>query len=351
MNPTPQQDDNQIDAGVGRGLDVGTANLLGVTANEDGSIVVKRERNAFLKIPSELVSNKNMLTKLNVPYVTYNDDMYVIGDAAFELANLFGKEVQRPMADGFLSPSEHDAIPMMRFIIERLLGKPKFPGERVCFCIPADSIDQENDTVYHEGIVSGLLRKQGFTPQSMNEAHAVVYSELGDKDFTGIGISCGGGMFNVCVSYRTIPVVAFSVARGGDWVDQKVARVLGVPVTRATAIKEGDIDLSNPKNESEEAVVLYYRNLVSYVLQNLKQRFLYAKDVPQFTEPVEIVVAGGTSMIGGFVELLAEEIGKIDFPFPIACVRRAEDAMSSVVRGCLIASALESSSDDQAEAA
>jgi len=324
---------------LGRGLDVGTANLLSAT-QDDGEIVVKRERNAFLEIPAEFAGNRDMLTKLNVPYVSFRDKLYVLGDASFNLANMFGKEVRRPMADGFLSPHEQDAIPMMKFIVERLLGEPRAEGEPVYFCIPAPSIDKENDTVYHEGIVSGILKKIGYTPMAMNEAHAIVYSELADHGFTGIGVSCGGGMFNVCVAYKTIPAVKFSVARGGDWIDSHVSKVMGISRTRATAIKEGDVNLMSPRNREEEAVVLYYRNLISYVLQNLKQRFQLARDVPQFTDPVEVVVAGGTSLVGGFVEVFAEELQKVDFPLQIAGVRRAEDALSSVVRGCLIAAAL-----------
>jgi hypothetical protein len=253
---------------------------------------------------------------------------------------MFGKEVRRPMQDGFLSPNEQDAIPMLRFIIERLLGEPGADNEPVYFCVPAPSIDKDNDTVYHEGIVSGLLKKVGYTPHSMNEGHAIIYSELADQDFTGIGVSCGGGMFNVCVAYKTIPAVKFSVARGGDWIDSHVAKVMGIAKTRATAIKEGDVDLMQPKSREEEAVVLYYRNLIGYVLQNLKQRFQLARDVPQFEDPVEVVVAGGTSLVGGFVEVFAEELEKVEFPLQIAGVRRAEDALTSVVRGCLIAAAL-----------
>jgi len=175
----------------------------------------------------------------------------------------------------------------------------------------------------------------------MNEGHAVVYSELADAGFTGIGVSCGGGMFNVCIAYKTIPAVTFSVARGGDWIDRHVAKVMGIQRTRATGIKEGGIDLLNPQSREEEAVVLYYRSLISYVLMNLKQRFQLSRDVPQFSEPVEVVTAGGTSMAKGFVELFAEELGKIDFPLKIACVRGADDPMTSVVRGTLIAAALE----------
>ena len=325
---------------LGRGLDVGTANLLSAVQGLDGSVTVKRERNAFLEIPATASANRDLLTKLGVPYVQHRDKLFVLGDMSFDLANMFGTEVRRPMQDGFLSPAERDAIPIMRYILERLLGPPAVQGESVHFCVPAESIDKENDTVYHEGIVGGILRKLGYTPTAINEGHAVIYSELGDHDYTGIGVSCGGGMFNVCVAYKTIPAVTFSVARGGDWIDEHVSKVMGIPRTRATAIKESNVNLLDPRTREEEAVVLYYRNLISYVLRNLKQRFELARDIPQFTEPVEVVVSGGTSMVGGFVEVFAEELLKIDFPLPIAGVRGAEDPLASVARGSLIAAAL-----------
>ena len=327
---------------LGRGLDVGTANLLGVAGTTDGNLLVKRERNAFLEIPTQFVGNREMLTKLRVPYVQFRDRLFVLGDAAFNLANMFGREVRRPMQHGFLAPGEQDAIPMMRFIIHRLLGDPAVENEPVCFCIPAASIDRDNDTVYHEGIVSGILRKLGYAPTPMNEAHAVVYSSLADREFTGIGISCGGGMFNVCVAYRTIPAVTFSVSRGGDWIDEHVAKVMGLSRTRATDIKEAEgLNLTDPRSREEEAVVLYYRNLIEYVLRNLAKRFALAPDVPSFTDPVEIVLAGGTSLVGGFVEVFAQELKKVEFPLKVASVRRSEDALTAVVRGCLIAAALD----------
>ncbi len=332
---------------LGRGLDVGTANLLSAAQVGDGEPVVRAERNAFLQLPKEFTVNRQMLTNLKVPYVAYEDRLYVLGNSSFDLANLLSNEVRRPMLGGFLSPNERDAIPMIRFMLERLLGEPNEPGEACWYSLPAPSIDSDNDTVYHEGVVSSLLNKLGFTPRPINEGHAIVYSELGDSDFTGITVSCGGGMFNVCVAYRAIPAVTFSVSRGGDWIDEHVARVMGIPRTRATAIKEGStsegrgLNLAAPQTREEEAVVLYYRSLISYVLQNLKQRFELAQDVPQFSEPVEVVVAGGTSLVGGFTEIFAEELRSVSLPIPIKGVRRADDAFTSVVRGCLIAAALD----------
>jgi len=327
---------------AGKGLDVGTANLLSAVQKNDGKVVVKRERNMFLEVPTNVQRNRAMLTRLNVPYVSYRDRLYVLGDSSFSLANMFGREVRRPMMEGFLSPREQDAIPMLRFIVERLLGPRSAENEPVYFSVPAPSIDQDNDTIYHQGVIESLLKKLGYQPHPINEGHAVVYSELSDRDFTGIGVSCGGGMFNVCVAYRTIPAVTFSVCRGGDWIDEHVAKVMGMPRTRATDIKEAEgLNLAEPRNREEEAVVLYYRNLIEYVLTNLAKRFRLAQDVPSFTEPVEIVLAGGTSLVGGFVDIFAQELKKVEFPLQVAGIRRADDPLTSVVRGCLIAAALD----------
>ncbi len=324
---------------LGKGLDIGTANLVSAVQNEQGGITIRMERNAFIDIESDVYS-KRMLTKLQVPYVVHNDRMVVLGDSAFELSNIFSRETRRPMKDGLISPSEVDALGIIRMIIEKILGLPQGDGEKCYFSIPAASIDRPNNVIYHQGLFDGLLRKMGYVPHPMNEAHAVVFSELAEQNFTGIGISCGGGMFNVCVAYKTIPALTFSICRGGDWIDSNVANVLGIPSSKATAVKERGCDLMNPRNREEEAVVIYYRNLINYTLMNIKQKFEVAQDMPEFPEPIDIVFSGGTSMVGGFAELCDQELKKIHFPIPVNRVRRAKDPLSSVARGCLIAAAI-----------
>ena len=54
---------------------------------------------------------------------------------------------------------------------------------------------------------------------AINEGLAVVFSELEDENFTGIGISCGGGMCNVALAYLSIPSIMFSIPKGGDFID------------------------------------------------------------------------------------------------------------------------------------
>lgn len=324
---------------LGKGLDVGTANLVSAVQNDNGGITISKERNAFIDIQSDVYS-KRMLTQLKVPYVMFNDKMVVLGDAAFELSNIFGRETRRPMKDGLISPDEVDALPMIRLIIEKVLGEPQAQGEKVYFSVPAESVDKRNNVIYHQGLFEGLLRKMGYAPKALNEGHAVVFSELAEADFTGIGISFGGGMVNICVCYKTIPAVSFSISRGGDWIDQNVANVLGINATKAAFLKEQGVDLTNPRNREEEAIVIYYRNLINYVLQNIRAKFEAASEVPEFRDPIEIVCSGGTSMITGFEEVFREELESIKFPLDIKGVRRAEEPLTSVAKGCLIAAAI-----------
>ena len=327
------------DVGLGKGLDLGTANIAAAVQYDEGGITDNVERNAFLDIGSDVYS-KNMLTKLKVPYVVHNGKLIVIGEPAFELANVFGKDTRRPMADGLISPAEVDALPMMKMIINKVLGEPAVPNENCYFSIPAESLDVDNNVVYHEGLFSGMLAKMGYAAKAINEAHAVIFAELSECDFTGIGLSFGGGMANACVAYKSIPCVSFSVARGGDWIDKNVANVLGVKHSKATYIKERGVDIRDPKNREEEAVAIYYRNLISYVLQNIKNRFEHGQNMPTFPDPVDIACAGGTSLVGGFLEVFRDEFAKIEFPIPIGRIFCAEDGLTSVAKGCLVAAAI-----------
>jgi len=321
----------------GRGLDVGTANLASAIQDKDGNVTIKIQRNAFIDIDADHFT-RNMLTKLNVQYVSVNGKMVVVGDPAFELANILNKETRRPMKGGVISPGENEAMPIEKILLENLLGPPNYPNEKCYFSVPADPIDADFNVVYHKGIFSTMLKKQGYDPRSILEGHAVVFAELAEDDFTGIGISCGGGMFNICVCYKSIPALSFSTTKGGDWIDRNVAQVLGIKASRATALKERGMNLLNPKSREEEAVEIYYRNLISYTLESIKTRFEHSSGMPSFPDPVEIVCAGGTSMIGGFIEVFRDELHAIKFPLEVKNIRRADDPLYSVAKGCLVAS-------------
>ncbi len=321
---------------LGLGLDVGTVNLVCAEEGSDSTLTIRAQRNAFIDVKSDPYT-KNMLTKLGVHYVVSHDSVTVLGDPSFELAGIFNRELRRPMRNGFISPNESDALPMIKLLVEGIVGPPQTPGEVCYFSIPAEPIDAEMNVIYHKGIFESVLRRLGYTPRAMLEGHAVVFSELADQDFTGIGISCGGGMFNICVSYKTVPVLSFSISRGGDWIDTNVATVLGTTASRIARIKENGVNLIDSASREEEAIAIYYRHLIDYLLEHIARQFHQRDGLPGFPEPVDIVCSGGTALPEGFLQIFQEQFQPDTFPIPIRRIRLSDDPLNAVAKGCLVA--------------
>jgi hypothetical protein len=105
------------------------------------------------------------------------------------------------------------------------------------------------------------------------------------------------------------------------------------------ALKEKGVDLAKPNNRDEEAIALYIRALIKYVLENIAIQFRKVQATLDLPEPIPFIVSGGTSKAGGFMEVFNEEfqaIQKRGFPIKISQVRTAKDPMTSVAEGMLV---------------
>lgn len=324
----------QVQFSMGVGLDLGTSCLLSARKTKEGKVFTRSERNSFLEVRADQIT-KDLLTRLKISYVSYGHKMYVLGSSAFDLANIFSRDVRRSMRYGVLNPTEVESLPMLKLLIKNLLWKVQEKGEICCFSIPASPVDKEQDVIYHRGIFEGILRSFEFEPQIIEEGYAVVLSELADRDFTGIGVSCGGGMFNVCVSYKSVPAITFSITHCGDWIDESAGKVLGILASRVTAIKEQGLNLINPVNREQEAISIYYRHMVHYFWEQMNKIIGKREKLPQFKEAIDIVFTGGTALPAGFSDIVKEEFKKIEFVLPVKKIRVAEEPHNSVVRGCL----------------
>lgn len=331
-----------------KGLDVGTMNIL--SAQQEGSdTVFVQQRNSFVEIDYSDMAEQ-MLSRSEVLHIRKDDKVYVVGDDALNFANIFNRETRRPMQHGILSSKEKSAIPMIKLITEQVVGEPNWDGERLYFSTPADPIDSDLSTLYHEKTIQSFLGDLGYDPEPINEGMSVIYSELADNNFTGLGISFGAGMTNVCLAYYAVPVMTFSIARGGDWVDEQAAQATGTPVDKVTSIKEDDfaLDFRTDIGGVEGALAIYYENLLDYVIQNIS-REVDEEDVEEGLD-VPVVVTGGTSSPDGFEALFEDHLNDAAIPFSISGVSRASEPLYSVAKGALVAARSEED-DQEAEAA
>jgi len=329
----------EMQAAPGIGLDVGTMNL--VSARTYGTEVkTKRVRDAFIDL--ELDAKKSLkMSKIN--YIEKDDQLIVIGDSALNMANLFKREVRRPLAKGLIAPGELESQEVLSLMIFQVLGEPISEGEHCYYSVPAEPIDvPDQDVAYHREVFKQIIAEHRYTPHPMNEAMAIIYSQCAEENFSGLAVSFGSGMCNVALSFQTMMGMDFSIARGGDWIDTHAAKAVGSTAARMCAKKEkGGFNLMKPpKGDREaEALALYIRSLISYCLEKIATQFRREQGKVSLPDPIPFVVSGGTTRAEGFMDLFKEEfqaIKKKGFPIEISDIRQAKDPMTAVAEGLLV---------------
>ncbi|MFH0775230.1 MAG: hypothetical protein V2A53_07070 [bacterium] len=327
----------------GKGVDIGT--MFVKCAHKKGDeVIFKSQRNAFFEV-EHTDFTKNILDNSKVKYIIKQDKLYVVGDESLQFANMFNKETRRPLSRGVISPTEKEALPMVELLVKSVVGMPNYKGEIVYFSVPGEPLDANFNVLYHMKTIEGFLKALNYMPKSINEGHGIILSELAEEDFTGIGLSFGGGMVNVCLSYMSVPVFKFSVAKAGDWIDQQVSMAVDETASRVSAIKESSLDLNKEGNLSkvESALSIYYNHLIEYVIENIKDEFDKARRMPQFTKPISIILSGGTSLPKGFSNRFKQILDRLKLPIPVGAVRMASQPLRSVAKGALVAASADES--------
>jgi len=324
------------------GVDIGTG-FISCAEEEGGNIKFRKIRDAFFKLnPSKFLEGsanqfgETMLKNAGAHYVKVDGELFVLGDDAFKFANLFHQECLRPMSKGVLNPKQPVSNLMVSELVKAIAGPPVASDDVLYYCVPAEPIDADFDVEYHKQILSGVFQDLGYKEINvMTEGLAIVYSELSETQYTGIGMSFGAGMCNIVYSFMGIPVFAFSLSRGGDWIDGHAAKHTDETSNVITAIKEkADFSLYDSTNGIQRAISIYYESLLNYVVEQFKELYEKTpkKKLPNVTMEMPIIVAGGTSLVLGFVERLRELITD-DFPIPISEVRHAQEPLFAVCNG------------------
>lgn len=332
---------------MGVGLDVGTSFLICAEESEEG-IKYAEFRDAFYRMkPATPIAAKMMEKGLKtLSYFKDQDGSFVVvGQDAIEKAIERHQSALRPLYRGVISPREPDARRVLKFILSELVGKPETPGETLVYSVPAEPVDQSDEdfnTGFHEDCLKKDLAELGWNASAMNEAEAICYSELEDDEYTGICMSFGAGMVNVCVMSSGEPVVKFSTTKSGDWIDRMAAQSTGQPDSIVQVEKENGTFTVGEESDNHilSAVSAYYVRLVDYTVRHLAARLRSSGDLPKFSDPVPVVVSGGTSRARGFVEAFRARMSQEDFPLQIKEVRQAKDPLRAVARGCLLAASM-----------
>ncbi|ETR70752.1 MAG: hypothetical protein OMM_03008 [Candidatus Magnetoglobus multicellularis str. Araruama] len=316
------------------GLDIGTSHI--VMAQSSGEKVkISSQLNAFFTVPNSKVTYKTLQVN-QVKFFEHDNNLYIFGFSAQDFANMFNANLRRPIESGIVSAREEEGIMVIQSLLGDLIPKPSSLGMPLCFGVPGEPVDGKGSVIYHEAILSRYLRFLGYNPTPINEGLATVMSELKDDGFTGIGISMGGGMCNVCMAYMSVPVFSFSIQKGGDYVDQMAAESVGESITKMNQIKEEELDFTQKlTTRVSMALNIFYEDLISTLLESLHNAVRSTERLPRIKQKIPIVLSGGTVMPRGFVDKFKVQLKKYPMPFDIADVRRANEPLITTAQGAL----------------
>lgn len=318
------------------GLDIGTSRIV-VARSAEKRYVYESQLNAFLALPYSKLT-ESLLQRENVFHEVRGQEIVVMGNDAQRFAEVFHVETRRPMQNGVLNPHEPHSLGVMRSIIGRLTGKAAAEGQKVFFSVPAPVDGEDCGIPYHQTSISQILKELGFEPKPIAEGLAVVFGELGESNFTGIGISCGSGLCNVCLAVLSVPVISFSVGKAGDFIDNQAALVTGDIATRTRIQKEQGFVLNGfSADRVQNALSVYYQQMIGNLVESLRTHISSAQKLPKLERSIPLVLSGGTSMPKGFLDKFVGALKENELPVKLSEVRVSTDPLNSTARGALMA--------------
>jgi hypothetical protein len=323
--------------GVVIGLDVGTSRVVAVQ-EKDGKRSVRSELNAFISLPWSKMTEAS-LARESIPFLVRGGEIIVMGNESARMADLFGKELRRPMIHGMLNPDEPESLDLIRAILRTVLEPESTAGARVRFSVPAPPLAGEGTLTFHEASLRQILGDLGYSDVgAVNEGVAVIYSELPDSNYTGIGISCGGGLCNVAMAYLSVPVLSFSLPKGGDFIDANAAGVTGELVNRVRLAKEESFHFNgNYSDKVQQAIAVYYDDMIQSVAGSLRQALQGSRSLPRFGRSLPLVLSGGGVLPQGFRERFEKALGEVRLPVEVSEVRLARRPLEATAEGALAA--------------
>ena len=317
------------------GLDIGTSRIVSAVKVDDG-YEYKSELNSFITLPLSKMTEQ-VLKRENVPHAVAGQSIVVHGNESERFADLLQMDTRRPMTRGTLNASEPESVNMIRAIIQAMVGPAKSGGQKLCFSIPAAPIGGNENLTYHEATIKQVLNELGYETKSINEGLAVVYAELEASNYTGIGISCGGGLCNVCLSYLAVPVVNFSVAKAGDYVDSSAASVTGELSNRIRLIKEDSFQFNGVyKDKTHQVLSVYYEDMIQSLVAGLNEAFQNSRSLPRLARPIPLVLSGGSAIPAGFRTRFETALKASGFPIALSEIRVADQPLYSTAKGALV---------------
>lgn len=271
------------------GLDITSDNLIYAKRNKGTEITYKYQNIDFVTVPLNSKEHTTAITEKK-PFIEKDQIVYLLGYDGGQL------QAKKPINKGIINSNERDAYKILQIVCGKFLEKHT-ENETICYSTPDESSNLDINS--HTSLLNDLFKSYRkdhriIKPTHISQGQALVFAELGLKQRTGIGINFNYDSINFCYSIFGVQVNSFSVPINLRQCDYQLVFEELLPIIKA---KTANINS---------------------------------------TQPLDIIVAGAPTYSKSFVELFKNTILNAKLTFSIGEVKRPDDYIYTVARGCLV---------------
>ena len=299
-------------------------------------------------------AERRLLERARIPYALCDGSAVIIGRPADELAPLLHVPRLPMVPDGQLPEEDPLSRQLAATLVDALLPATSVAGEVCCLTLPRAAGDARRHQTKEWQFFSRLVRLRGYEPLLVERSQALVVAELGQRGFTGLCLLLDGSTAELVLAHRGTVLVQAAVPRGGDWIDEQLARKTERIVWDMEGNAYVDVDavarwkaqsapsLVFPQNDEAHLLAYLYQQLLQELVTAFAARCGDCREIATLSGPLPLVCWGGPALADGFLPVLSERLERGCLPVAVGDMRVVADSTYTIARGCLILAELES---------
>lgn len=342
------------------GLDLGSTEFRSI--RQEGHRLIVRKVPAVYCITRDESAQRRLLEQTGIPYSQADGALLVLGSSAFEFSQLMHCPLIPVIMNGDLPWQDPVGRQVCTALVESVLphssGKSFAGQNQTCVLTLPPAVAKRNFEQDH--FLSQILTLKGFQTKVMNQASAVVLSELQNYEFSGVSVVVGAESVSISLCQYGKPIFEGFFGHGFQAIKDRFAstrhrylwdtqgnRYLDVQGVESW-LQTGNISLSAPKSGDELWLAERCSQLMSDARNALLPELIRFTKPASFTRPIPLIVGGGAANIEGFSSLVQQSLQARGLSLKIGETLRATQKALSVARGLFIHGVLEHAPHDPA---
>jgi len=354
-------------------LELGSSSLRSLR-REDNVLKSRTSRCVYAVLPDS-PAHQRLLEQCGLQFTTCEDGILLLGDGAYDNAELFKSPCLPLMVGGRIPKGNPLVRQLISSLVEVILPIAGSRHEICALTLPGGAaLDSSSEARADLEFYIRLVKLQGYEPKLVPASQALILAELVESAFTGIGIVFGASGCEAILAHRGNPICHAASDHGGEWIDRQLAKKLNAPSVASeddreslpaadqSFARESLLSITRRREQltsaatiSGDAFTKHVESLMQETIFELCDTFsgelIRSRRAKELPSPLPIVCGGGLIQTPGFGSILASVLQEVNLPIQTQRPRLITRADHSIARGLLISAELEATSRPAGRAA